>query len=76
MTPRPGQKSTARGTAKLSPSKFAYPRLRKYPIDTRARARNALARAAQDGTFGSYSHVARAVAKRWPGLAGKTKKKS
>ena len=76
MTPRPGSKSTAKGTKKLSPSKFAYPRLRKYPIDTRARARNALARAAQDGTFGSLAHVRRAVARRYPGLGSKTKKKS
>jgi len=49
----------------LPSSAFAYPRSRKYPIDTKARARNALARAAQSGTSGSYSHVARAVRKRY-----------
>jgi hypothetical protein len=49
----------------LPKSKFAYPRQRKYPIDTVKRARNALARAAQAHTSGTYQHVARAVRKRW-----------
>ena len=49
----------------LPSSAFAYPRRRKYPIDTPARARNALARAAQSGTSGSYRHVARAVRRRY-----------
>jgi hypothetical protein len=50
---------------RLPSSAFAYPRQRKYPIDTLARARNALARAAQSGTSGSYAHVARAVRRRY-----------
>jgi hypothetical protein len=50
---------------KLPDSAFAYPRTRKYPIDTLRRARNALARAAQRGTSGSYSHVAKAVRRRY-----------
>lgn len=49
----------------LKPSQFAYPKQRKYPIDTVARAKNALARAAQSGTSGSYRHVARAVRRKW-----------
>jgi len=49
----------------LPRSAFAYPRTRSYPIDTLARARNALARAAQRGTKGSYAHVAAAVRRRW-----------
>ena len=49
---------------KLPSSAFAYPRTRRYPIDTVKRARNALARAAQPGTKGSYAHVARAVRRR------------
>jgi hypothetical protein len=49
---------------RLPSSAFAYPRQRKYPIDTVARARNALARAAQSHTSGSYQHVARAVRRR------------
>jgi hypothetical protein len=50
---------------KLPDSAFAYPRTRSYPIDTVARARNALARAAQSKTKGSYAHVARAVRRKW-----------
>lgn len=49
----------------LPASAFAYPKQRKYPIDTKARARNALARSAQSGTSGSYSTVARAVRAKW-----------
>lgn len=59
--PRPGRASTAKGTKKLKASDFAYPRTREYPINTKKRARNALARAAQKGTSGSYSHVAKRV---------------
>lgn len=49
----------------LPNSAFAYPSQRKYPIDTKARARNALSRAAQSGTSGSYQHVAEAVRRRY-----------
>lgn len=64
-TPSPGKKSTAKGTKKLPKSAFAYPSKRKYPINTLKRARNALARAKQSHTFGSYSHVAKKVKKRY-----------
>jgi hypothetical protein len=50
---------------RLPRSSFAYPRTRSYPIDTVRRARNALARAAQPQTKGSYAHVARAVRRKW-----------
>ena len=50
---------------RLPDSAFAYPSTRSYPIDTVKRARNALARAAQKGTKGSYAHVARAVRRRY-----------
>lgn len=50
---------------RLPDSAFAYPSQRKYPIDTKARARNALARSAQSNTSGSYQHVAKAVRKKW-----------
>jgi hypothetical protein len=56
---------TAKRRAKLPAQAFAYPKRRAYPIDTKARARNALARAAQSGTSGTYRTVARAVRKRW-----------
>lgn len=61
MAPRPKRKSTAKGTSKLKSSDFAYPKTRQYPINTLKRARNALARAAQPGTSGSYSHVRKKV---------------
>jgi hypothetical protein len=47
--------------SKLPDSAFAYPAERKYPIQTPKQARNALARAAQKGTSGSYRHVAEKV---------------
>ena len=40
-----------------------------YPIDTPARARNALARAAQSKTGGTYARVERAVVRRYPQIA-------
>jgi hypothetical protein len=63
--PRPGRKSTAKGVKRLPSSAFAYPKTREYPINTVKRARNALARAAQKGTSGSYAHVARRVRSRY-----------
>jgi hypothetical protein len=65
MTPRPKRKSTAKGTKRLPASAFAYPKTRQYPINTLARARNALARAAQPGTSGTYAHVRRKVKARY-----------
>ena len=50
---------------RLPSSAFAYPSTRSYPINTVKRARNALARAAQPQTKGSYAHVARAVRRKW-----------
>ena len=56
---------TAKRRAALPASAFAYPATRRYPIDTKARARNALSRAAQPSTSGSYAHVAAAVRRKW-----------
>jgi len=61
MAPRPRRKSTAKGTKKLKASDFAYPKTRKYPINTKKRARAALSYAARKDTAGSYSHVAKKV---------------
>lgn len=58
---RTPSRSSAKGTRKLPASAFAYPSKRAYPINTPKRARNALSRAAQSGTSGTYQHVARAV---------------
>jgi len=66
---------TSRQRNRLPKSAFAYPSQRKYPVPTKAQARkagisekqrlathrNALSRAAQSGTSGSYRHVARKV---------------
>jgi hypothetical protein len=59
---------TARQRNKLPNSAFAIPSKRLYPIDTKARARNALARSAQARTRGSASTVRRAVLKRYPSM--------
>jgi hypothetical protein len=40
-----------------------------YPIDTKARARNALSRAAQSKTGGTYAKVEKAVNRKWPSIA-------
>lgn len=58
-------KSGAKGTSRLPASAFAYPSKRAYPINTKARARNALSRAAQSGTSGTYRHVAEKVRARY-----------
>jgi len=69
---------TSKQRKKLPDSAFAYPKQRKYPVPTRKQAakagisetqrlglhRNALSRAAQKGTSGSYSKVAGKVATR------------
>lgn len=61
----------------LPASAFAYPATRKYPINDKAHARNALARAASSKTSGTYAHVAAAVKRRYPDIqAGGTKRKT
>lgn len=50
---------------KLPTSAFAYPKQRKYPVDTPARACNALARAVQSKTSGSNPTVAKLVRRRY-----------
>lgn len=63
-----GKRSSGRKRSSLPKSQFALPSKRKYPIDSRARARNALARSAQSKTEGSYSTVRAAVLKKYPSL--------
>lgn len=59
-----------RGTprSKLPRSAFALPSKRLYPIDTKRRARAALAYSARSSTRGSPSTIRRAVLKRYPSL--------
>ena len=54
---------------RLPDSAFVYPKQRKYPINTVGRARNALARAAQSKTSGSYRTVERKVNRRYPQIS-------
>jgi hypothetical protein len=72
---------TAKQRRALPPSAFAYPSTRTYPVPTKAQAakagigetqrlglhRNALSRAAQSSTSGSYPTVARKVRARTGG---------
>ena len=68
---------SARRRAGLPPGAYVYGpssrvggRGRKaFPIDTKARARNALARAAQSNNRASYTKVERAVNRRYPSIA-------
>ena len=60
----------------LPARKVAYPKSSRvggkgrnaYPLDTKARARNALARAAQSRTAGSYRTVERKVNRLYPSI--------
>ena len=47
---------------------FAQPAQRKYPINDRSHARNALARVAQHGTPAQKARVRAAVRRRYPGI--------
>jgi hypothetical protein len=80
---------TSKQRSKLPKSAFAYPSQRKYPVPTQSQAkkagiserqrlglhRNALARAAQSGTSGSYAHVARKVKARSGGKVASVKRR-
>lgn len=68
-------KLTSRQRKNLPKTKFAMPGKRAYPIDTKARARNALARVAQHGTKAQQKKVRAAVTKRYPSLKKTSRKK-
>jgi hypothetical protein len=72
-------KLTYKRRKKLPSSVFAEPGKRKYPLDTRNRAKNALARVSQHGTPAEQAEVRRKVHGKYPGIAVsgmKTAKKS
>ena len=73
MAKQPNKPSGAKGASRLPDSAFAYPSKRKYPINTKKRAINALGRAKQKRTFGSISHVRAKVLKRYPSLRKRKK---
>lgn len=60
-------KLTSKARNSLPSSDFAYPATRKYPIEDRAHAEDALSRAAAHGA-GVEAHVAAAVRKHFPGM--------
>ena len=51
-------KLTAKKRKALPSSAFAYPSVRKYPINDKTHARAALSQAAKSSTYGTYAHVA------------------
>jgi hypothetical protein len=79
---------TAKQRRALPDSAFVYPSTRKYPVPTKAQARkagiserqrlaihrNALARAGQSGTSGSYSKVGPVVRRRSSGKVQSVKR--
>jgi hypothetical protein len=58
---------TARGRRRIKASNFALPG-RRYPINDRSHARNALARVSQHGTPREKLAVRRAVARKFKGI--------
>ena len=56
----------------LSAKDFAEPDKRKYPIEDKAHARNALSRVAQSGTPAEKAKVNRAVKKKYPSVGKKS----
>lgn len=70
-------KLTTRKRNRLKSTSFAIPSKRKYPINDRTHARNALARVAQYGTASEKTQVRRAVKRKYPSIqvSGLAKKK-
>ena len=61
-------KLTAAQRNALPRSDFAQPSKRKYPINDRSHARNALARVSQHGTAAEKRKIRRKVAERYPSI--------
>jgi hypothetical protein len=57
----------------LPRSSFVYPKQRKYPIDTKKRAKAALSYGARKDTSGSIKTIRAKVYKRYPSLKKKKK---
>lgn len=55
--PRPSKPSSAKGVKRLPSSAFAYPKARKYPINTAKRFRAALSYAGRKTTAGSRAQI-------------------
>lgn len=65
------RRNTKTGRKNMSSSSFALPAQRKYRIDDKAHARNALARVAQHGTPTERKRVRAAVTRKYPSLKRK-----
>ena len=61
-------KLTAKQRSKLRKSQFALPAQRKYPINDKSHARNALARVSQHGSASEKRRVRTAVHSKFPSL--------
>ncbi len=61
-------KLSPKGRKNLPTSSFAVPGERKYPIEDKNHARNALARVSQHGTPAEKKQVRAAVKKKYPGI--------
>ncbi len=59
---------TYRARKRLPSSKFALKKKRKYPLDTKNRARNALARVSQHGSSSEKARVRAAVRRKYPSI--------
>jgi hypothetical protein len=68
-------KLNAKRRNNLPKSKFGLPGKRKYPLDTKARARNALARASQNESKATQKTIRARVTKLWPSLKKNTRKR-
>lgn len=64
-------KMRAKQRNKLKGSSFAIPSKRKYPINDKSHARNALARVSQHGTPKEKAQVRRAVHRKYPSIGKK-----
>ncbi len=60
---------------RLKKSQFAIPSKRKYPINDKAHARNALSRVSQHGSPSEKKQVRAAVRRKYPSIGKKKKKK-
>ena len=69
------KKLTTKERKGLKTSIFALPDERKYPINDKSHARNALSRVAANGTAAEKKKVRAAVSKKYPSIGTKTKKK-
>lgn len=61
------KRNTKSGRAAMAPGSFALPG-KKYRIDDKAHAKNALARVAANGTPAQKAHVQRAVKAKFPSI--------